>query len=268
MLNNKRAGNILEDLKRLSGLGIDIHAQIVLCPGYNDEEELQCTLNDLKKFKKHLKSLAVVPVGVSKYRAERLKMVDKAIALDTIARLDKFNLDMKKNIATASDEFFLLAGLEVPDRKYYGKFAQIEDGVGTLRLFCDSFEKCRKKLEKISFKTPKKLTIMTGSAAHKLFSGLDINIQKFELEVLEVKNGFFGDKITVAGLVVGRDILKMLEGRQVSNLVLPSVMLREGTEQFLDDLTLDEIRKAVGAKLFVVNDCYSFEEILTIIKSL
>ncbi len=147
MLNNPKAKNIMEDLEKLSSLDIEIHAQIVLCPGYNDDKELQRTLDDLKIFKKNLKSLAVVPVGISRYRKDNLKRVNKEIALHTIKIIDKFNKDMKKNIAMASDEFFLLAEIEVPNGKYYGKFAQIEDGVGVIRLFLDDFEKSKKKLK-------------------------------------------------------------------------------------------------------------------------
>lgn len=271
MLNNKRAGNILEVLDRLKEFEIEIHAQIVLCPGYNDKEELGRTLEDLKKYKKILKSLAIVPVGVSKYGAENLKTVDKTVALDTIERIEKFNLDRKRNIAMASDEIFLTAERKIPDKKYYGKFAQVEDGVGAMRLFLDSYEKCIKKLDKLSFekfKGPKKLTLVTGSSAYKLFKSFDIKVKNLEFEVLEAKNEFFGDKINVAGLLVGEDILKTLEGCEVQNLILPSVMFKEGTEDFLDNLTLDDVRQKTGAKVFVVKDCYDFCEILAIIKSI
>jgi len=264
MLNNKRAGNILENLKRLKSLDIDIHGQIVLCPGYNDGKELKRTLDDLRRFKRNLKSLAVVPVGVSKYRVENLKTVNKKIAEETLDLLDDFNKAMKKNVAMASDEIFLLAERSVPDRKYYGKFVQIEDGVGAIRLFSDSFEKLKKKMKK-SLKKPVKFTLITGEIGRRIFEMLDIQVENMELEIPKIKNDFFGEKITVAGLITGSDVLKTLEGREVSNIILPSVMLREGTEEFLDGITLDNIRKSTGAQIFIVSDCYDFGEILAII---
>ena len=270
MLNNPNAARIMDDLERLKKNDIKIHAQIVLCPDYNDGDELLRTLEDLKKFKKILNSLAIVPVGVSKFRKEKLKTVDKKVADFVIDAVENFNLEMKKNIAMVSDEFFLISGREIPEKKYYGKFAQIEDGVGAIRLLKDDFEKCKKKLKK-SLKNPCSLTILTGSSAAQIFEEFkkEINVKGLDFNVVDIKNDFFGDKINVTGLVTGQDLVFALKKNQANVAIIPSVMLREGTDEFLDGIKVSQIKKEFPkTKFYIINDCYKFREILEIINSL
>ena len=270
MLNNPNAARIMDDLERLKKNDIKIHAQIVLCPTYNDGDELLRTLEDLKKFKKILNSLAIVPVGVSKFRKEKLKTVDKKVADFVIDAVENFNLEMKKNVAMASDEFFLISGREIPKKKYYGKFAQIEDGVGAIRLLKDDFEKCKKKLKK-SLKKPCKLSLLTGSSAAKIFEEFkkEINVKGLDFNVVDIKNDFFGDKINVTGLVTGQDLVFALKKNQANVAIIPSVMLREGTDEFLDGIKVSQIKKEFPkTKFYIINDCYKFREILEIINSL
>lgn len=270
MLNNPNAARIMDDLERLKKNDIKIHAQIVLCPTYNDGDELLRTLEDLKKFKKILNSLAIVPVGVSKFRKEKLKTVDKKVADFVIDAVENFNLEMKKNVAMASDEFFLISGREIPKKKYYGKFAQIEDGVGAIRLLKDDFEKCKKKLKK-SLKNPCRLTLLTGSSAAKIFEEFkkEINVKGLDFNVVDIKNEFFGDKINVTGLITGQDLVFALKKNQTSAAIIPSVMLREGTDEFLDGIKVSQIKKEFPeTKFYIINDCYKFREILEIINSL
>ena len=155
MLNNPKAANIMEDLKWLKKADIPIHAQIVLCPGYNDGKELERTLNDFVQFKSIIQSIAIVPVGITRFHKNNLKTLTKENALHVIKQVENFNKEVKKHLAMASDEFFVKADYPIPDKKYYGSFAQIEDGVGALRLLIDDFEKNKKKLPK-SLKTKKK----------------------------------------------------------------------------------------------------------------
>ncbi len=269
MLNNPNAARITDDLKKLRDNDIKIHAQIVLCPGYNDGDELLRTLEDLKKFKKILNSLAIVPVGVSKFRKEKLQTVDKKIADFVINSVDEFNSDMKKNIAAASDEFFLIAGREFPDKKYYGKFFQIEDGVGAMRLLIDDFEKCKKKFKK-KLKNPVKISLLTGESAACTFEKFkkEINVQGLEFDVIGVKNRFFGDKINVSGLITGEDMINAIRENGVKCAIIPSVMLREGSDEFLDGIKISDIKKQFpGVELYIIKDCYRFKEILDIINS-
>lgn len=272
MLNNKRAGEILNILDRFKKIGVEINGQIVLCPDINDGEELKRTLNDLKKYKKILKSLAVVPVGVSKYReGDILKPLTKENANNIIDLLDEFNLCQKRHIAMASDEIFITAEREIPDKKYYGNFVQIEDGVGSIRLLEDSFRKLKKKLKK-KLKNKKKISILTGSIAAKLFNKFknEIKVENLEIEILDVKNEFFGDRISVAGLITGGDILKSIKNKVLDHVVIPSVMLKEGTEEFLDGITISDIETEIkktspDSTIHINYDCYNFDEILTII---
>lgn len=269
MLRNPNAGNIIKDLERLKKNDIKIHTQVVLCPDYNDGDELLRTLEDLKKFKKILNSVAIVPVGVSKFRKEEIKMVDKTIAEFVIKAVEEFNLSMKKNIAMASDEFFLIAGREIPDKKYYGKFCQIEDGVGSIRLLCDDFEKCKKKLKK-SIKNKTKVSILTGASVAWLFRKFakEIDVKNLEFEVVEVKNKFFGEKINVTGLIVGQDVEETLAKNNIQNVIIPSVMLKEGSEEFLDGMSVDDLRqKFPEINFYIVKNCYGFSEVKDIINS-
>ena len=146
MLNNPKAKNILNDLDWLKKSDIPVHLQIVLCPGYNDGEELEKTFRDFEKFRSIIQSVAVVPVGITKFHKNNLAQVTKDIAVHTIETVENFNKKMKQHLAQASDEFFIKADMEIPPRKYYGQFAQIEDGVGAIRLLIDDFEKRKKKL--------------------------------------------------------------------------------------------------------------------------
>ena len=274
MTRNPKAGNIIEQLKKFKKIKTKIHAQIVLCPDINDGEELKKTLNDLSQFKSIIKSIAIVPLGISKYRVEEFKKVDKKVALETIKIVDEFNKKIKKQIAMASDEFFLLAGVDIPNKKYYGDFLQIEDGVGAIRLLKDSFEKCQKKLKK-KIKNNSKITIATAKSPAKLFREFieKINVENLDVEVIEIKNKFFGDDINVAGLIVGEDIIETIKNKKIENLIIPSVMLRKNgenyTNEFLDGKTIEDIQKInKNMKIHILNDCYSFDEILKIINNL
>ena len=167
MTKNPNAGLIMEQLKRFKKIKTMLHLQIVLCPKINDGDELKRTLEDLKQFKSIIKSIAIVPVGISKYRKEKLNKVDKKVALETIKAVDEFNKSIKKQIAMVSDEFFILAGVEIPNKKYYGDFLQIEDGVGAIRLLEDSFNKCQRKMKK-KLKNKTDITIATATTAYKI----------------------------------------------------------------------------------------------------
>ncbi len=274
MTKNPNAKNIIEQLKRFKKIKTKLHLQIVLCPTLNDDKELKRTLDDLVQFKSIIKSIAIVPVGISKYRADgELKKVDKKVALKTIELVEEFNIKVKKQIAMASDEFFLLANKEIPNKKYYGDFLQIEDGVGAIRLLKDSFEKNLKKIKK-KLKNKTKLTIATATSAAKLFKEFkkEINIENLDFEVIEIKNKFFGDNINVAGLVTGDDLINSIKNKNVENLIIPSVMLKKVGEsysnEFLDNKTIEDIQKLnKNLKIHILKDCYSFNEIREIINS-
>ena len=269
MLNNPKAANIINDLKWLKQADIPIHAQIVLCPGYNDGAELERTLNDLLKFKSIIESTAIVPVGITCFHKNNLKTLTKENALHVIKQVEIFNLQAKKHLAMASDEFFIKADYPIPDKKYYGSFAQIEDGVGALRLLIDDFEKTKKKLPE-SVNTKKEITFATTQCAQNVIKNIveELNkINNLKCNLIILKNNFFGENVTVAGLMTGNDLINQLKDYHIKNLVIPSIMLRPYSRDFLDNITVDDVEKALGCKIYTIKDIYSSKEFINIIKS-
>ncbi len=267
MLNNPKAANILEDLKWLKNADIPIHAQIVLCPGYNDGEELEKTLKDFEKFKSIIQSVAIVPVGITRFHKNDLKTLTKENALHVIKQVENFNKKVKKHLAMASDEFFLKADYPIPDKKYYGSFSQLEDGVGALRLLIDDFEKRKKKLPKKLAKSVKYTFAVAQSSINVFKDIVDTlnSIENFNGEIVELKNDFFGSNVTVAGLITGQDLINQLKEKDIENLVIPSIMLREFTNDFLDNVTLAQAEKELGCKIHVIKDIYSTAEIINLL---
>lgn len=261
MLKNPKAKDIMHNLKWLESIDIPVHIQIVLCPGYNDGKELERTLNDLKKFKNIL-SIAIVPLGITKFRKEQMKPVTQKIAEETIKLANEFNKDKKNQIACCSDEMFALAKMPVPQKEYYGNFCQLDDGVGALRKILDDFEK-RELPNKL--KAPKKLVFATAKLAKIAFDEIALklnNIENLTVEVKEISNKFWGDKISVAGLITYNDLSETLKGVKDATVVISGVMLRPFTEDFLDGKTLTDLKKETGLDFLVIRDYYTTKEIL------
>lgn len=261
MLKNPKAGKIMENLKWLESFDIPVHIQIVLCPDYNDGKELQRTFNDLKNLKNIL-SIAIVPLGITKFRKEQLKPVTKEIAQETIRLADEYNKLKRRQIACCSDEMFVLANMPIPPKEYYGEFCQLDDGVGALRKILDDFNsrKIPKKL-----KNPQKILFATGKLAKIAFDEIAKELNKIEnlkVEVKEISNKFWGDKISVTGLVTYKDLAETLEGIEDTTVVISGVMLRPLTEDFLDGKTLTDLKNETGLKFLVIKDFYSTKEIV------
>ena len=266
MMGNKRAGKVLDYIKQLADAGIEIHTQLVLCPGYNDGEELSRTLEDLGKLYPSLKSIACVPVGISCHREGLTTLTDytKEEALDVISRINIYNDTFlcynKTNIAYASDEFYIKAGLSMPGAERYGEFDQLEDGVGLWTSLRDEFyEAC----EGYSYDSQnRKVTLATGVAAYPLISELAIKAESvcknLKTNVVEVPNRLFGDKINVAGLICGADFYDKLKDIDLGDeLLIPAVSLRREGDMFLDDMTVDELSQKLNVKITPVkNDGY------------
>ncbi|MBQ8887620.1 MAG: DUF512 domain-containing protein [Candidatus Gastranaerophilales bacterium] len=267
MLNNKLAANITKELDFLKENDIPFHAQIVLCPDYNDGKELERTLNDLWNYKDIIGSIAIVPVGITKFRKEKLKQVDKQKAIETIDIVDKFNKKIKKNLASVSDEFFLLAEKELPEKKYYNGYRQLEDGVGSLRCLIDDFNKRIKKVSKAP-KTQKEYTLACSVSASKCFETFAKELNKIEninLKVQPIKSDFFGKDVNVAGLITAQDIIKQLRDKGHKNVVIPSIVLRPYTTEFLDGLTVKDVENQLGIKLHIIKDIYSIKELFNLL---
>ncbi|MBS6602904.1 MAG: DUF512 domain-containing protein [Brachyspira sp.] len=262
MLRNPNAGKALENLKWFRKNKIPFHAQIVLCPGYNDGAELERTLNDLAELKNTVLSVAIVPVGITQFRTEMLTQVDKKCAQETLRIASKY----KK--VCCSDEFFLLAGQEIPPAKYYGNFSQLEDGVGSIRLLLEDFKSLEipKKL-----KNTKKILLATSYAAKialdEICTKLD-KIKNLTTEVVPVKSNYWGRDITVAGLITTDDLIEALKDKDGDFVVIPSVMLRPYSEDFLDGKTLSYVKEQTGKDFFVIQNIYSMKELTDYLQTL
>lgn len=256
MLKNPNAGKALENLKWFRKNKIPFHAQIVLCPGYNDGEELERTLSDLAELKNTVLSVAIVPVGITQFRKEGLKQVDKKCAEETIKIASKY-----KRVC-CSDEFFLLAEQDIPPTKYYGNFNQLEDGVGSIRMLLDDF-KSRKLPKKI--KTPLKLSFATSYAAKYAIDKIAEKLNKIKnlsVTVNPVKSDYWGQDITVAGLITTDDLIKTVKNIDADIVIIPSVMLRPYSEDFLDGKNLSYVKEKTGKEFFIVKNIYSMGEIV------
>ena len=272
MMKNKNAGNVLSVIKRFNDAGIKINCQLVLCPGYNDGEELKRTLSDLTQLQ-NAECIAAVPVGLTKYRDGLADLVpfNHRTAAETIDIIDRYGEECIKKYGSrriyASDEFYLLAKRQMPDADYYGEFLQLENGVGLWALLLkeatDAIAEEEYKLEQ-----KRKISVVTGVAAYPLITEIvDKCKQKWdnlECKVYKIKNNFFGEKITVAGLVTATDIKEQLKGENLGEeLLIPAVMLRKEGDMFLDSITLNELSRDLGVKITPVdNDGYSLIDAL------
>lgn len=262
MLRNPNAGKALENLQWLRKNKIPFHAQIVLCPGYNDGVELERTLSDLGKLKNTVLSVAIVPVGVTQFREGELVQVDKKCAQETIKIASQY-----KRVC-CSDEFFLLAGEKIPPAKYYGSFSQLDDGVGSLRYLLEDFKKLDVPSE---LKQPLKIVFATSFAA---FSALEViskklnKIKNLSTKVIPVKSNYWGENITVAGLITSDDLINAVKNEDCDFVVIPTVMLRPYSEDFLDGKNLDFVKKETGKDFFVITNNYSMRELTEYLQNL
>jgi len=262
MLKNPNAAKIMENLKWFSDNEIPFHAQIVLCPDYNDGQELDRTLQDLSSFGDSLLSVAIVPVGITKFRDKKLRTTDSQIAEDTIKIASKY----KK--VCCSDEFFLLANKSIPNKEYYGNFSQLDDGVGSLRTLMDDFDSLQLPS---AIKMPLTICFACSAAAKVAFEyiakGMN-NIQNLTVIVNPVKSTFWGENITVAGLITSDDLINSVTDINADYIIVPSIMLKPYTNLFLDGKSLDYVIKKTGKKFFVVHDNYSINEVINFINKI
>lgn len=270
MMGNRFAGRVLDILPRLAAAGIRINVQCVLCPGLNDGEELRRTLADLEQLFPALESVSLVPVGVTKYREglAALRPYTKEEAGDTIDLIDSFGdrfaQQYGSRTAYAADEFYLKAERPIPPPAFYEDFAQLESGVGALACLEEEFtmawEDAQEYGEIPDFPTPRRVTLATGMAAYdflrRLLDGVARTCHNLTCEVIGIRNEFFGETITVAGLVTGGDLMAQLKGRELGEvLLIPSVMLRHEGDVFLDDISVEEVSRALGVPVVpVAND--------------
>ena len=270
MLNNRFAGDALKKVDKLYEAGIAMNGQIVLCRGVNDGKELERTIRDLSGYLPVLESVSVVPVGLSKYREglyplEPFTKEDAAAVLETVHRWQKeLYAAYGLHFIHASDEWYILANEPLPSEENYDGYLQLENGVGMLRLLLDEFEEAlteakrqKKQAGKMETEKIRTISLATGRLAYpyirSMAERMEENFGFLKLHVYEIVNEFFGERITVSGLLTGQDIENQLRGKALGErLLLPENVLRSGEDVFLDDITVEELEKSLQVKVDIV----------------
>lgn len=258
MMKNPRAGESLKIIKRFADAGIKMNTQLVLCPGINDGDELLYSLTELGKLYPAVQSIAAVPLGMTKYREGLTELAPytregAAAVVDIIEDFAAHFLYFKgTRLAFAADEFYLKAGREIPPPEAYEEFAQLENGIGLWALLKEEFYDALRGMERDGFpKQPRRVALATGQAAFPLLAELAAAAQEqcpsLTVQVYAVRNDFFGESITVAGLLTGKDLIAQLKGKPLGEeLLIPAVMLRREGDLFLDDVSPADAEKALG----------------------
>ncbi len=275
MLNNRFAGEKLKFLDRFYEGHVEMNGQIVCCKGVNDKEELRRSIEDLMKYLPFMRSVSVVPAGLSRFREglyplELFTEEEAGAVIDLIEGYQKICFDRYGlHFVHASDEFYLLAGRELPEEERYDGYIQLENGVGMMRLFREEFSEAVGKLQKAPdyakkwSRVQRTLTIATGKLAFPVIreaaEKLSALCPGLKIHVCAIRNDFFGETITVAGLITGQDLIAQLKERQEAGmdtggtLLIPANMLRSGEQVFLDDVTVQDVERALGLTVKAVD---------------
>lgn len=259
MMNNKSASDIMIKLKRLKEVGVDVHTQIVLCPGINDGEELEKTLHDLASMRPMVLSVAIVPVGLTKYREKcyPLKMFTKEQAQKVIKTVEKFQQQSRAEFGDTfvylGDEFYFLAEQPMPETAHYDGFPQLDNGIGLTRNFIDEWNEAA--ATPVQAGQNRRLAVVCGKSAAGVLETLleSLRTDRRCIDVIAVENDCFGDKITVTGLLTGADIMKAVTLRgNYDGVIIPGAALRAEDDIFLDDMSLADLQDRLHTNLKVV----------------
>ncbi|MBE7055277.1 MAG: DUF512 domain-containing protein [Ruminococcaceae bacterium] len=263
MLKNPKAARLPEIMQRLSDNGIIMNCQIVLCPNYNDGDELSYTIEKLYEMRSSVKSVSVVPIGLTKHREGLCEMtaVDSDKAKELITEIEKWQKKALAELGTgfvyASDEIYLKAGVPIPESRAYHGFPQIENGVGMIASLREELTDALTSSPAI--KKERTVTLITGAAVHSTMCTFAEDITKkypnIKINVEKIINNFFGEQITVSGLLCGCDIIEQLRGKDMGdNLIITKNMLRDGENVLLDDVTTEDIERELDTKIIAVGD--------------
>ncbi len=262
MLNHAHADRIMDQLRRFADNDLRFHCQVVLCPGINDGDALDSTLEDLASLAPHALSVALVPVGLTRFR-ERLyplRPYTQVEAQRVIVQAEAFQRRMLREQGTRfvfpSDEFYQLAHHPLPDAESYEDFPQFENGVGLLSRLKDEFETAVRIDPDDSRAVPRRVLMATGTLVAPFMRELVAShpIKGVTVEVRPIRNLFFGETVTVSGLITGQDLVSQLQGAQADEILITKSMLREGEDVFLDDMTLSQAQNALGIRITPVPD--------------
>lgn len=261
MLNNRFAGDKLEYIKKLNDNNITMNAQIVLCKGYNDKEKLDETLEKMMPYVPNLKSCSVVPAGLTKFREglAELEPFTKEEAKEVIAQVDKWQKVFKEkfgiNYVYAADEFYMMSDTPIPEEDYYDGYPQIENGVGMTRSYLNEFYDYLDSYE--GDDRVRTVSVVTGELFYncslEMADAINKKYPNIDIKVYKIINDFFGHTITVTGLLVGKDIIDQLKGKDLGDeLLLPANTLKWGEDIFLDDVSLDELKDVLQTTPVIV----------------
>jgi len=269
---DKERADITSKMTRLMDAGIEIHAQVVLCPGINDQEVLSRTISDLAALHPRVRSVAIVPLGLTRYNTDaRLTAVTPEFCRRTIGEVSRLQRDLRqslgKTFAFLGDEIYLRAGRAVPGRSHYGDYPQIEDGIGMVRTFANEFSALLRRLERRAPERPERMfgTIMTGTLFAPVLQDLMDRLNtRFgtQLRVVAVENRYFGGDVSVAGLLTGGDLLAAREEARGDFIIIPGSMLKSDEPVMLDGMRLEEVEKEMGMPVKSL-DSRSFSSLLT-----
>ena len=259
MMHNKRAGEVLKYLDKLAKAGISICGQIVLCKGLNDGDELIRTIHDLATLFPAIKSVSIVPAGLTRFREKLypLEPFTKDDCRTVIDMVNSFGMACLKAYGTrlfyCSDEFYIKAELDLPDEAYYEEYSQIENGVGLLTSLDTEIDTELEYIDEYlaNFTPPRKVSVVTGYAAYdhinKICQKITEKVSGLKISVYPIKNNFFGENINVAGLLTATDMIGQLTGKELGDeLLIPSCALRAGGDLFLDDITPETLSEKLG----------------------
>ena len=261
MLHNRFAGDALKKIDKFYEGGIQMNGQIVLCKGVNDGAELERSISDMSKYLPNLQSVSVVPVGLTKFREglyplEPFTKEDAENVLEIIERWqEKIYAEHGMHFIHASDEWYILAGRELPEESRYDGYLQLDNGVGMIRLLMEEFDEAMEELEGDDREI--EISMATGVLAYDYLKMLvDKLTEKFpnvKVHLYKIINHFFGENITVAGLITGQDLMAQLKDKELGScLLLPCNMLRSGEEVLLDDVTLSDIKESLQVEVDIV----------------
>jgi len=263
MLAHIHADRIMEHLTRFADNGMSFHCQVVLCPGINDGSELDRTLTDLASLAPHALTVALVPVGLTRYREHLypLRPYTKKEALEVVRQAEAFQKTMLEKHGTRfvfpTDEFYMIAGLPIPEAETYEDFPQFENGVGLLAQLRDEFETSVRLDPDESENKPRRVIMATGTSVAPFMQALleKHPVAGVDVQIKPIINRFFGETVTVSGLITGQDLVAQLRGEQADEILITKSMLREGEDIFLDDMTLDQAQRELGIPIHpVYND--------------
>ncbi|MCD8076106.1 MAG: DUF512 domain-containing protein [Lachnospiraceae bacterium] len=263
MLRNRFAGDIFPKVRRMADAGIELNGQIVLCRGINDGEELNASIQKLTEYLPQLRSVSVVPVGLTRFRdglypLEAFTPEDAGEVIDCIEGWqEKIYGEFGLHFIHASDEWYVLAGRDFPEADRYDGYLQLENGVGMMRLLMEEVREVLDEETGAVELPPREISIATGRLAGPYLKNLcDRICEKYPnilCHVYEIRNDYFGESITVAGLITGTDLLAQLKGKRLGReLLLPCSMLRSGERVFLDDVSVEDLEKNLAVSIRVV----------------